>query len=71
MTTGDRPPGAPPGGDGTERRIRGNMEKICAWCRKVQLPDGTWRPGRRASDATMPTHGICPDCSKRSDMNET
>jgi hypothetical protein len=48
--------------------VRSNLEKICAWCRKVQLPDGTWRLGRRATDATVPTHGICPDCAKRDDI---
>jgi len=70
MSTGeDRPPGSPPGDTATEKiSRRRNMEKICAWCRKVQLPDGTWRPGRRASDATVPTHGICPECAKRADI---
>lgn len=49
----------------TDRRIGSDMTRICAWCRRVQMPDGTWQTGRRATDATMPTHGICPDCSQR------
>jgi len=47
---------------------RTRLTRICAWCRKVHMPDGTWQPGRRATDATMPTHGICPDCSQRPDV---
>jgi len=64
MATGDDPGGTPPGGASRARYVRSNMEKICAWCRNVEMPDGTWRPGRRATDATVPTHGICPECSK-------
>lgn len=47
---------------------RTKMALICAWCRKVHMPDGTWQPGRRATDATVENHGICPDCSQRDDL---
>jgi hypothetical protein len=49
-------------------RRRTRLTRICAWCRRVHMPDGTWQPGRRATDATMPTHGICPECSERADI---
>ena len=44
---------------------RKKMAKLCAWCRRYQSADGTWQPGRRASDATIETHGICPDCATK------
>jgi len=66
---GDHPDtGSQPGVTPAEMRTR--MAKICAWCRRVHMPDGTWQPGRRATDATMPTHGICPDCNKTFDNPE-
>jgi hypothetical protein len=63
LDAGSQPGDAPP-----EKCSRTRMAKICAWCRRVHMPDGTWQPGRRATDATMPTHGICPDCSQRADV---
>jgi hypothetical protein len=66
-SSGDDPDAdAPRADEWKDKRVR--MTRICAWCRRVHMPDGTWQPGRRATDATMPTHGICPDCSERSDI---
>jgi hypothetical protein len=43
------------------------MTRICAWCRRIKAVDGTWQIGRQPSTevATLPTHGICPDCRER------
>jgi hypothetical protein len=59
------PPGDQPADPWVSRRTR--LTLICAWCRRYQAPDGTWQPGRRATDATAPTHGICPDCLEKFD----
>lgn len=41
---------------------------VCAWCRRVALPDGTWLPVGHYLPRQGPlrlTHGICPDCLSR------
>jgi hypothetical protein len=51
-----------------EAACRKRLATLCAWCRRFQAPDGTWQPGRRATDATVRSHGICPDCAQRPDL---
>lgn len=45
--------------------------RVCSWCKKVRLPDGTWEDLRSSSTALEMfasthgrplTHGICDDC---------
>lgn len=44
------------------------MITICAWCRKVKEPDGTWRAADMidmravAVGAVRAITGICPEC---------
>ncbi len=41
---------------------------VCAWCRRVALPNGTWLPVGHYLPLQGPlrlTHGICPDCLRR------
>lgn len=41
---------------------------VCAWCRRVALPDDTWLPVGHYLPRQGPlrlTHGICPDCLAR------
>ena len=41
---------------------------VCAWCRRVARPDGTWLPVGHSLPRQGPlrlTHGICPDCLRR------
>lgn len=41
---------------------------VCAWCRRVALPDGTWLPVGHYLPRQGPlrlTHGICPECLAR------
>src|SRR5262249_1934421 len=38
---------------------------ICAWCRNVRNPDGSWRALHDYVAEVMPvTHGMCPQCAK-------
>ncbi len=48
--------------------------RMCSWCKRVPLPDGTWREIEEAApvfdvlDRAPPpliSHGICPDCEDR------
>ena len=44
---------------------------LCAWCHRVQEPgadeSAAWRPLHEyVAEATMVTHGICPDCTEQS-----
>lgn len=43
-------------------RNSSNLTVVCAWCNRIQQPDGTWLPG---TPTTMITHGICPDCAAK------
>lgn len=47
--------------------IRKAMTRICAWCRRIKVSDGTWQVERRKpkSGSVVPSHGICPDCCRR------
>jgi GAF domain-containing protein len=39
------------------------MLRMCAWCRNVQDPDGSWRPLHEYVQAVETvTHGMCPAC---------
>ena len=41
------------------------LTRVCAWCHRVQQPDGSWlrSPGNRMDDAGHRiSHGICPEC---------
>ena len=41
---------------------------VCAWCRRVALPDGAWLPVGHYLPRQGPlrlTHGICPECLAR------
>ena len=39
---------------------------LCAWCRNIRNPDGSWRSLHDYVAAVMPvTHGMCPDCAKK------
>lgn len=50
----------------------GQLLRICAWCKRVPLPDGQWVEAEEAMNRldlfdapALPqlTHGICPGCS--------
>ncbi|HTR88267.1 MAG TPA: GAF domain-containing protein [Reyranella sp.] len=42
------------------------MLRMCAWCRNVQNPDGTWRPLHEyVQKIESVTHGMCPTCAKQ------
>lgn len=46
-------------------RLVEQLLPICAWCRDVRNPDGSWRALHDYVAAAMPvTHGMCPRCSK-------
>jgi GAF domain-containing protein len=39
---------------------------LCAWCRNIRNPDGSWRSLHDYVASVMPvTHGMCPDCAKK------
>lgn len=41
------------------------LVRLCAWCRRMAMPDGAWRPVGHYLPRGGPlrlTHGICPDC---------
>ena len=42
------------------------MLRMCAWCRNVQDPDGSWRPLHDYVQAVETvTHGMCPACLEK------
>jgi CRP-like cAMP-binding protein len=49
-------------------KVLGGLVPICADCKRVRQPDGTWvaveRYVEERSEADF-THGICPECQKR------
>src|SRR3990167_2807613 len=51
------------GRDGAFPATRGMMIRICSWCKKIM---GTIEP---INDPT-PTHGICPECSRKLEEEE-
>jgi GAF domain-containing protein len=45
-------------------RLVEQLLPICAWCRDVRNPDGSWRTLHDYVASAMPvTHGMCPRCS--------
>jgi len=39
------------------------LTRVCAWCHRVQQPDGSWQRTSAAHDtAHRISHGICPEC---------
>ncbi len=43
----------------------GGLHSVCAWCRRLRTPDGTWVPLGQFVPDTVPvrvTHGICGVC---------
>jgi GAF domain-containing protein len=39
--------------------------RMCAWCRSIKNPDGTWRPLHEyVMEVETVTHGMCPTCAK-------
>ncbi|MBP8963042.1 MAG: hypothetical protein KBG39_08860 [Opitutaceae bacterium] len=39
------------------------LTRVCAWCHRVQQPDGSWLRTSAAHDtAHRISHGICPEC---------
>lgn len=35
---------------------------VCAWCQRVRLAGGEWRPADLEPAPRGSTHGICPEC---------
>lgn len=51
-----------------------DLVRICSWCERAALPDGSWVPIEEAvvamgvlEKAVIPrlTHGVCPSCARR------
>ena len=54
----------------TEKDIRTleSLLPICAWCKKIRLDSGAWKPIEEYLKTTAGrqlTHGVCPDCVER------
>jgi hypothetical protein len=40
------------------------MVGVCAWCKRIKKPDGTFAYEEPPAGATL-THGICPECREK------
>lgn len=47
-------------------RVLERMLPMCAWCRSIRNPDGSWSLLHQYVERSEPvTHGVCPDCATK------